>query len=546
MSFWRSARLVTTAEMRALERQAFDAGVTEGQLMERAGTAVAEAAAEWLGVAQGRRWLTLAGKGNNGGDAIIATRTLWQRYGIEPRIYLAADRGDDPLLAWAREAAVPVAIHEPRGGGPLRQWLTEADVVLDGLLGIGARLPLGGALAEILRGCRELAPPGQQRIAVDVPSGVQADSGQLDPWAFRADLTLATGPAKPGLFIHPGAAHAGRVRALDIGLAEADEAAPLWRAEAPAVAQLLPARPDDSHKGTYGKVLVVAGSGRYLGAAYLAAAAAVRAGAGLVTLAVPRSVQAMIGGRSVETTYLALEDDSHAPGSLTTTHVAAILEAAGEYDAVALGPGIGSRAETRATVRRLAQELAAAEAAPPVVIDADGLNALAVERESPPGRAGAAGSGEASAWADYPQDTRWVLTPHPGEMSRLTGRSTAEVQADRLTTAREGAKAWRQVVVLKGAPSITAAPHGQAALNAFANAALATAGSGDVLTGTIAAMLAQGLPPFQAAVSGSYLHALAAELWRARHGAAGLAVSHLAEHLPDALRHLHRQRRSTA
>ncbi|HEX2183977.1 MAG TPA: ADP/ATP-dependent (S)-NAD(P)H-hydrate dehydratase, partial [Chloroflexota bacterium] len=181
-----------------------------------------------------------------------------------------------------------------------------------------------------------------------------------------------------------------------------------------------------------------------------------------------------------------------------------------------------------------------------VVIDADGLNALAAARDAPPGGASAARSVEASAWADHLQETRWVLTPHPGEMSRLTGKSTAEVQADRLNTAREGARAWRQVVVLKGAPSITAAPDGQAALNAFANAALATAGSGDVLTGTIAAMLAQGLPPFQAAVSGAYVHALAAELWRARHGAAGLAVSHLAEQLPDALRHLRHLRRSTA
>jgi NAD(P)H-hydrate epimerase len=522
-------RLVTTEEMRALERATFDAGTSASALMERAGTAVANAAAEWLVNPRGRTLLVLAGKGNNGGDALIAGRLLAQEHGMVPRIYLASDRGDDPLLAWAREAGVPLAIHQRHQpqARPLREWLRDADVVLDGLLGIGARLPLRGTVREILEACAEVERPGRRQIAVDLPTGVDADTGQADERAFHADLTLSTGPAKPGLFLHPGRACAGRVRPLDIGLAglagESEEA-PLWRAEAGDVAQLLPPRPDDSHKGTFGKVLVVAGSRRYVGAAYLAGAAAVRVGAGLVTLAVPAAAQAALAGQSVETTYLPLPDDPAAPGALTPGHLGSLLDAARSYDAVALGPGIGDDPATRKLVWLLLENLAQTPESVPVVVDADALNALAAEHEASRPRPAAAGN--------------WVLTPHPGEMGRLAGLSVEEVQADRLRVAREHAGRWDCVVLLKGAPSVVATPDGRAWLSGFGNAALATAGAGDVLTGTIAGLLAQGCAPPAAAVAGSYVHGLAAELWRHRHGAAGLAVSHLAELLPQALHQL--------
>ena len=523
-------RLVTVEQMRALERRTFAQGASEAQLMEQAGPAVGRAAAEWLANPRGRTLLVLAGKGNNGGDALIAARLLARASGMAPRVYLAAERADDPLLDWVCEDGAPVAVHGR--GQPLRAWLREADVVLDGLLGIGVRLPLRGAVAEILAVCAEERPPGQRRIAVDVPSGVDADTGQADAHAFRADLTLSTGPAKPGHFVHPGAACAGRVRALDIGLArEPTEGGDpsgvrIERVEAAEVARLLPARPDDSHKGTFGKALIVAGSRRYVGAAYLAGAAAVRAGAGLVTLALPSTAQAAVAGRSVETTFLPLVEDPEAPGTLTAGHLGAILEAARTYDAVAIGPGLGDDPATRRLVVLLLEQLAHDEDAPPVVIDADGLNALAAVPDG--------------GWA-RPAQARWVLTPHPGEMSRLTGRPTQEVQTDRIGIAREHAGKWGQVVVLKGAPSVAAAPGGRVALSGFANAALATAGAGDVLTGATTALLAQGCPPRDAAVAACFVHGLAAELWRHRHGAAGLAVSNLAELLPDAMGFVRRQ-----
>jgi NAD(P)H-hydrate epimerase len=271
-------------------------------------------------------------------------------------------------------------------------------------------------------------------------------------------------------------------------------------------------------------VLVIAGSRRYVGAAYLAGAAAVRVGAGLVTLAVPAATQAALAGRSVETTYLPLPDDPAAPGALTPGHLGSLLDAAGGYDALALGPGIGDDPATRKLVRLLLEHLAQTPASPPVVVDADALNALAAEQGASRPRPAAAG--------------RWVLTPHPGEMGRLAGLSVKEVQADRLRVAREHAGKWDCIVLLKGAPSVVATPEGRAWLSGFGNAALATAGAGDVLTGTIAGLLAQECAPPAAAVAGSYVHGLAAEFWRHRHGAAGLAVSHLAELLPPALHHL--------
>jgi ADP-dependent NAD(P)H-hydrate dehydratase / NAD(P)H-hydrate epimerase len=518
-------RLVTTAEMRALERGAFAAGVSEDELMATAGTGAGRALAAWLGWTargDGRRVLVLAGRGNNGGDAIIAARALAEHFGAPVCVYLVSARERDPLLAWTGEAGVPVATHGADGAkASLRRWLSEAAVVLDGILGIGGRLPLRGPIAETLAVCREVRPAGQRRVAVDVPTGVQADTGQVDALAFRADLTLSTGPAKVGLFIHPGAEHAGRVQTVDLGIVPADAPLTLWRQEAPEVAQTLPPRPDDSNKGTYGKVLVVAGCERYVGAAGLAARAAVRAGAGLVTLAVPEAVRRAIAGSSLETTYLTLPPDPEAPGALGAEHAGAILDAAAGYDALAIGPGIGDHPATRRLVLDLAAGLARNEHAPPAVLDADALNALsAVE-----------------AWP-HPGGLRWVLTPHPGEMGRLLDKRVPEVQADRLATARGAAARWGQAVVLKGAPSIVAGPDGRACLTVFANAALASAGSGDVLTGTVAALLAQGLDPFAAAAGGSYLHGLAGERWRAHNGDAGLGASRLAECLPGAARAL--------
>jgi ADP-dependent NAD(P)H-hydrate dehydratase / NAD(P)H-hydrate epimerase len=515
--------LVSVAEMRALEGATMRGGVSEAQLMETAGTAVADAIAGYLPRTQGRRIVALVGRGNNGGDALIAARVLVQRYGARAQLYLVTARAGDPLLETALAAGAELLVHARGTLETLRGWLGSADVVLDGILGIGQRLPLEGAIADVLDVVASRRPGSQRRIAVDVPTGVDADTGAADRRAFMADLTLATGPAKPGLFIHPGAEAAGRVQPLEIGLRDAPEGQ-VALTTAGEVAQLLPPRRDDSHKGTYGKVLVVAGSDRYIGAAYLSAAAAVRSGAGLVTLAAPPHVRDALSGRTPETTFLPLPDDPAAPGRLTPGHLGTLLDAALQYDALAIGPGLGPDKATRRLVTLLMAELAAAEEGPRVLIDADGLNALATAPE----------------WRG-PAAPRWVVTPHPGEMARLVGVETGVVQGSRLTLAREKSEAWGQVVILKGAPSIISHPDGRTRLNVFANAALAVGGTGDVLSGVTAGLMAQGLAPFEAAVAGSYVHALAGELWRAEHGEAGLAASSLAEHVPEAMHRLRRR-----
>ncbi|HEV2125282.1 MAG TPA: NAD(P)H-hydrate dehydratase, partial [Chloroflexota bacterium] len=517
--------LVTVQEMRQLERATMRSGTSEASLMEQAGTAVAEAVARWLPRTDGRSMLVLAGKGNNGGDALIAARVLRQRFGMQPRIYLTSPRDGDPLLSWTASTAIPVAHHAENGTPTVREWLHETDVVLDGLLGVGARLPITGAVAEVLQLCHQVRQSGQRRIAVDVPTGVHADTGDADAHAFAADLTLATGPAKPGLYLFPGARFAGRVQALDIGLDLDSMPLNVRRRIDWEVAPLLPPRPDDSHKGTYGKVLVIAGSDRYIGAAYMTGAATVGTGAGLVTLAVPAHVQSAIAGARPELTFLPLPDDPQAPGRISTSHLETLLEAILKYDAVAIGPGLGTDAKTQHLVQQLADRLAKSSQAPPIVFDADALNALAAAGE----------------W-ERPAQVRWVLTPHPGELGRLTQTDAKTVLADRLACAQAQADAWGQVVVAKGAPSIVASPNGRADLGVFANAALATAGTGDVLTGAIAALLAQGLDVHDAAVAGVYLHGLAGELWRAKHGRSGLPASHLVEYLPLAQRRLRESR----
>ncbi|HXI19162.1 MAG TPA: NAD(P)H-hydrate dehydratase [Chloroflexota bacterium] len=513
-------KVVTVAEMRAAEQHAIAGGTTKETLMERAGSAVAEALAAWLPRTDGRRVLVLVGKGNNGGDALIAARHLQQRHGMRPRLYLIAARPGDPLLRFAAQTGGEVVTHDGDSHPKLREWLSEADVVLDGGLGIGQRLPLAGAVAEVMAICREVRAPSQRHVSVDVPTGVDADTGRVDECAFAAHLTLATGPAKPGLLLHPGARYAGRVKVLDIGLSDALADDGIARLAAAEVASSLPPRPDNSHKGTYGKLLVVAGSARYVGAASLTATAAVRSGVGLVTLAAPAHVRDATSGRGPEITFLPLPGDPASPGNLTPGHLGQRLDAISGtgYSAIAIGPGLGAALETRKLVRLLIERLAHSEDAPQLVIDADGLNALSAAGDWP-----------------HPRNARWVLTPHPGEMGRLSGLDAKSVQSDRLGLAGQKAREWGQIVVLKGAPAVIASPDGRIRLNAFANAALAIAGTGDVLTGVIAGFLAQGVAPFDAACAGSYIHALAGELWRTGHGAAGLPAFALAEQLPGAM-----------
>lgn len=514
-------KVVTAAEMAAIEQASERAGVSTDTLMENAGLAVAQLARELLdGGVAGRRILTLVGPGNNGADGLVAARHL-RRWGAESAGYLAARRpAADPKLGRARDYDVAVyRIEDDPGLHLLGRLLSQAELVIDAVLGTGASRPLSGALREVMLRAAAWGQVGGRLLALDLPTGLNADSGAVDAACPSADVTAALGYPKAGLLRFPGAGYAGRLRILDIGIPPGlpEEAAvglelltPEW------VAQRLPPRPPEAHKGTFGHALIIAGSRRYVGAAYLAAQAAVRSGAGLTTLASPQSVYPIIAARSAEAIHLPLPEDDE--GRIAESAAELLRRASGRFSALAVGCGMGRYAGGAALLEKLlfsaggdtAGGLPAFPAGRPALIDADGLNNL-------------------SQIANWPERARHplVLTPHPGEMSTLTGRPVGEIQADRVAAARHWAGRWNAVVLLKGAHSVIAAPGEPALLLPAANPGLATGGTGDVLSGIIAGLLAQGLPPLAAAGCGAWLHAAAGAQVVAQRGAAATAASDL-------------------
>jgi len=494
-------RLATAAEVRALDAAAIAAGASGGALMARAGAAVARAARALL--APGGRVVVLCGAGNNGGDGWVALRLLHQG-GVAARAVTLADPA--ALHGDARAAFEAAAAAGARWEGAAalpRVELGPGDLAVDALLGTGLARAPEGAYAAAIAQLAEVRGRGAQVLAVDVPSGLSANTGRALGACVTADRTVTFACLKRGLVLHPGPAHAGAVEVVDIGIPAAAEAQVPVGAELLVEAEaraLVPPRPPGAHKGDAGRVLVVAGSAGKSGAAHLALTGALRGGAGLVTLAArPEVLPLALAGRP-EAMSLALPGS----GPLGLDDVAALTAAAEGVDAVVVGPGIPRGAETGAALRGWLER-----AGKPCVIDADALNAL--------GGSGVAGLAVPA-----------VVTPHPGEMSRLTGRSIGEIQADRLGAAAEHARAWGCVVVLKGAGTVVAAPDAPPAVVAAGNPGMATGGTGDVLAGLVGALLAGGLAPFDAARAAAFAHALAGDLAAARLGHRGLLAGDLA------------------
>ena len=514
-------KLVTADQTRTLDQQATKAGVPVAKLMENAGRGVAQEIRSLLGNVKGRRIVVLAGPGNNGGDGLVAARYLHD-WDAETRVYLLAKRRpDDANVAELvkREIDIADAENDPRFAA-LERFFSDAELIVDALLGTGPSRPIEANLAEILEHVRRMrgGPQAPRLVAVDLPTGVNSDTGAVDPCTVPADLTVALGFSKVGLHTLPGSQYAGRVEVVDIGLPANSEAAlkvDLMTDEW--IAGLLPERPLNSNKSTFGRVLVIAGSENYIGAVRLAAAAAGRVGAGLVTVACPQCIHSIVAAGLVEATYLPLPDKE---GGLSEKGVAEVLRVLEGFDVMLIGPGLGGRPRTLEFVRALLFSLK--EDTPiSTVVDADALNIL----------------GGVPGWAARVA-VPLVLTPHPGELRRLTGKSIPEIQADRLAAATQNASAWRQTVVLKGAHTVVAMDDGRAAVSPFANAALASAGTGDVLSGAIAGFLAQGLDRFAAASCGVYVHATAGERVREALGDAGLQASDLLLELPQAIHEL--------
>ena len=512
-------KLVTSAEMRELEAAAVAAGTSEAQLMQEAGLAVAQDAWMLLGTLEGRHIVVLAGPGNNGGDGLIAARHL-NDWGAGVVVYAPLGRTPDADLGElaAREISVTDGASD-HDGSQLVELLASADLVVDALLGIGNSRalepgsPIGSALAKLAEARAGFNPP--KVVAVDLPSGVNADSGAADALTVPPDMTVTFGLPKVGMYQSPASALVGRVQVIDIGIPKAaQEAVRLELLTARWARQALPRRPDDANKGTFGKVLVVGGSRNYIGAPRLAAAAAYRAGAGLVAIACPKNLIPSLAPSLAEATWL--PQDETAEGTIPGGAAITLRSQLHGFSTAVFGPGLGNTDDTRSLTWALLPDFGI-ELARGCVIDADALNALASMPD-------AAERTPANA----------ILTPHPGEMARLLGTTVADIQSRRLAAVREAADRFGCTVVLKGAHTIIAGPGGRAALSPFSNPLLATAGSGDVLAGAIGGYLAQGAEPFQAACLGVYLHGAAGESLRLELGESGLLASELADRIPRA------------
>jgi NAD(P)H-hydrate epimerase len=512
--------VLTGEEMRAADRYTIDTlGLPGAALMESAGAAVARVVLERFPRAQ--RVALLCGKGNNGGDGFVAPRHLIGKrltVGlIGTRLEVKGDaRGHLLALERAGEQVAELAGADAWRAG--RETFLDADVLVDALLGTGLSAAPRGIVGDVLQDVAE-----HRRgpvVAVDVPSGVSSDSGHVPGAAIPATITVTFAAPKCGLVLPPAALLAGEWIVADIGIpARALGAARLGWTEASDAARAWGRRAVDAHKGSFGHVLVVAGSLGKTGAALLCGSGAMRAGAGLVTVATPAPalVRVAAGRAELMTEPLPVT----ASGTFTRKAVARALELARGRDAVVLGPGLGQSPATQALVRDFV-----AECPRPLVVDADGLNALAAltRREL------------RLLLRRRPQPT--VLTPHPGEMARLLAATTRRVQDDRLAAARSLADATGAVVALKGYRTIVAMPAGRAAVNPTGNPGLATGGTGDVLAGVIGALLARGREAFPAALAAVYVHGLAADLVAAERGVEGLMAGDVAQALPLAIRSL--------
>lgn len=507
-------KVVTVDEMRAIERRAEqEYGLTSTILMEHAGRSVAEALRACLGgVVAGLEVLVLVGPGNNGGDGRVLARYL-QEWGARLTLW---NWREQRLEIDDRQIPVDAAL------APLRAALARADVVADALLGTGHSRPLDPTMRQVLADVRQERErrPELLVLAVDLPSGLNADTGEIDAGALAADLTVTLGFPKIGQLLFPGGAYVGELVSGSIGLPnEMQIAAGIEMLDPALLRPALPARPLESNKGTFGRVMVLAGSSLYIGAAFLATAAAARIGAGLVTLATTAERAPFYATKLAEATYSLLPDEQHASPSERAQH---LLDSLDGYRAMVIGPGLGQSDETRAFLEAVFAGITRRREGerPRLIVDADGLNTLATFERW---------------WERLPPET--VLTPHPGEMARLLGgQKVSGGGHDRIGIICDAARAWGHVVVLKGAATLIAAPDGALRINWPGNPAMATAGTGDVLSGTIGGLLAQGMEPFEAACAGVYLHSRAGLRISERIGDAGLLASDLLGELPLALR----------
>ena len=506
-------RVVTAHTMQAIDKQAIEeCGIPGLQLMESAGRSCVEEIIAEFGL--NGRCVVLAGKGNNGGDGYVIARLLGQK-GWNVKVIILADReqitGDAAVnLEKLTGTTINYCTHEGQLSALHMEEIFQSDVIVDALLGTGLRSNVGGIFLEAID---LMNASGRPVVSVDIPSGIHGTTGRVLGDAVRAYITVTFAFAKLGHVLYPGAEHTGRLVVADIGIpAQLMETVSGYDfLNADRMRPMLHRRDRQAHKGHFGHCLIIAGSTGKTGAASLTANSAVRAGSGLVTLAVAESIHGILEMKTTEAMTFPLQDSGS--GYLTNSAFPAIEKLLAGKDAVAIGPGLDRRPGTFALVQNLVETVSL-----PMVIDADGLNALA----------------EDITVLKRKKSKQVILTPHPGEMSRLLGTSIPDVEAIRISVAQEFARNYDVFLVLKGARTIIASPAGTAAINGSGNPGMATGGMGDVLTGIIVSLLGQGYAAWDACRLGVFIHGFAADMVAEEKGEIGMNATDVLEKLPYA------------
>ncbi len=510
-------RIVTAAQMRAIDERAIQGmNISSLTLMENAGRCVATLVRDKVfeGSITGKHIAVVCGRGNNGGDGFVAGRILAE-WGARVTFYLIGARSTikgDAKINCEKLVKVHLPVVEIGETGA-RPAFNEFDLLLDGIFGTGFHGPITGAAASVVDAMNK---SGARIVAIDSPSGLNADTGECDGSVIRAFQTVTLACSKKGQWLWPGRSHAGMLEVVDIGIprtAVDAENARLALVTETFVRQALPARPPDAHKGTFGKAMIIGGSVGMSGAIALAANACMRSGVGLTYVGCPESLADLVDMKATEPVVLPLPE-VRPKRVLARRAIGEIVQHFQRVDAVGIGPGLSTHHETQELVRRLV-----ARRIRPTVLDADGLSAFA---KSP---------AESAGKAEVPL----IITPHVGEMARLLESSPETIASDREAAARQAAEKFGCIVVMKGAPTFIAEPGGQIYLNPTGNSGMASGGVGDVLTGMIVSFLAQGCEPLTAALLGVFIHGLAGDYAAAEKGERSLVASDLVEALPEML-----------
>ena len=509
-------KVATIKTVRQIEANVDKSIMTYDQMMLNAGHAAGEYLCQLLDITDQTRITLLIGKGNNGGDGLVVAHYLSQNTSAQVRLYMLEERAEDDANYQAvinAELFIAQASHD-QDSRLLKNMIRSADIIIDALFGIGIRLPIRDLPAKVMRTVNQMtksdpasygetvavnptlphqlpARPKPFIYAIDCPSGIDCDTGQADINTIPADTTITFITSKHGQFMFPAAKYVGELIVSQIGIPDTQtdiSTLSHFIIDNETVKSKLPDRPVDGHKGTFGKTFIVAGSKNYIGATSLSAESAYRSGVGLVTVATTTPIIEIIASQLREPTYIHLPDED---GAISVSAHQSVQTQSNGYNALLIGCGLGQHPSTQSFVK----QLFLSENLPPLIIDADALNIL---------------SQTESWWKNLPSDT--IITPHPGEMARLTGLSTSEINSNRWNIASEKANEWGTVVVLKGAHTIIASPTGKVGVIPFKTDALGTAGTGDILAGLIAGFSTQGLSAFESATVGTFIHALAGQI----------------------------------